>query len=543
MLGERYHLREPLGSGGTSDVYRGYDGVLDRAVAVKLLSDAVPEASWPRLRAEARAAASLNHPWIAQVYDYGEAEGTPFLVMELVDGRPLSDLLIAEGRLPLLRATAMCAQLADALAAVHRRGLVHRDIKPANVLITDRGAKLVDFGICASVGADEVIDGQLVGTPAFLAPERLAGAPVGPAADVYALGMLLYRMVAGRFPWTAETTADMLNAHLFGEPEPLHGIDSPTEPQSLNEVARADKPALADEPGPTKEARPANEPGLLDDPGLPDEVAAIVMRCLAKEPARRPAAAELAEVFGTAAGVTPTSPAHMVGVGSARVPDPTLVVAAPRRHAAPLAAATAALLGAGVLAVVWSSHGSSSSASAAPPAAAPSTAPACTASFAVDRDWGDGFDATVTVHGTATSQAGWRVSFDFPSSQSVRADSRVTATITQPSSTARSVPAEIRQSGATVAATGSALPADATVSIPIRATYRDVNPLPTSISLSDRPCATSVAGAPATTTAKTANAGRDDGSDESFDQGKADGKGKNKGHGHGSGTGDDNGPD
>ncbi len=114
MLGERYHLREPLGSGGTSDVYRGYDEVLDRAVAVKLLSDTVPEASRPRLRAEARIAASLNHPWIAQVYDYGEAEDTPFLVMELVDGRPLSDLLIAEGRLPWLRATAMCAQLADA---------------------------------------------------------------------------------------------------------------------------------------------------------------------------------------------------------------------------------------------------------------------------------------------------------------------------------------------------------------------------------------------------------------------------------------------
>src|SRR4029079_13763082 len=106
---------------------------------------------------------------------------------------------------------------------------------------------------------------------------------------------------------------------------------------------------------------------------------------------------ELAEVFGTAAGVTPTSPAHMVGVGSARVPGPTLVVAASRRHTAPRAAATAALLGAGVLAVVWSSHGSSSSASAAPPAAAPSTAPACTASFAVARDCARRIGATVTV--------------------------------------------------------------------------------------------------------------------------------------------------
>jgi hypothetical protein len=329
----------------------------------------------------------------------------------------------------------------------------------------------------------------------------------------------------------------MLNAHLFGEPEPLRETDSPTEPQSPHEVAHPTEPGSVGEPGPT------NEPGPMDEPGLPDEVAAIVMRCLAKEPASRPAAAELVAVFGTAAGVTPTSPAPTLSVGSARVIDPTLVVAAPRRHAVLLAASTAALVGAGLLAVVWSSHGSSSSASAAPPAAAPTTAPACTASFAVDRDWGDGFDATVTVHGTAASQAGWRVSFDFPSSQSVRAGSRVTATITQPSSTARSVPAEILQSGATVAATGAALPADATVSIPIRATYRDVNPLPTSISLSDRQCATSVAGAPATATATTANAGRADGSDKSSDQGKADGKGKNKGHGHGSGTRDDNSQD
>jgi serine/threonine-protein kinase len=206
MLAGRYRLVERLGAGGMSVVWRAYDEVLGRAVAVKLLSSGY--AADPVYRAgvhrEARAAARLSHPNITNVYDYGEAtshEGSPvpFVVMELVEGRTLAARL-ASGPISWRGAVEIAAQVAGALAAAHVRGLVHRDVTPANIMLAPTGVKVVDFGISAVVGErDEPV---VMGTPAYLAPERRAGAPVQPAADVYGLGVVLYQCLAGGLPPT-----------------------------------------------------------------------------------------------------------------------------------------------------------------------------------------------------------------------------------------------------------------------------------------------------------------------------------------------------
>jgi eukaryotic-like serine/threonine-protein kinase len=272
VLGGRYRLVERLGTGGMSVVWRAYDEVLGRPVAVKLLAPklAADPTSRARIRAEARAAARLSHPHITNVYDYGESivdDGSergeaalPFVVMELVDGQPLDEVL-AGGPLPWRRAVELCGQIASALAAVHARGLVHRDIKPANVMLTRGGAKLVDFGISAVAG-DQTDDGhELLGTPAYLAPERLDGAPTAPATDVYALGVVLYRALAGKLPWRVESTTDLLRAHCWIAPAPLPRIG-----------------------------------------GLPRDVVELCLRCLAKVPAERPTAADVARVLAASLG-------------------------------------------------------------------------------------------------------------------------------------------------------------------------------------------------------------------------------------------------
>ncbi len=271
VVGGRYRLAELIGSGGMSVVWRAHDAVLDRPVAVKMLSKAGSERFRIQLRAEARAYGRLNTPRIAQVYDYGETDtAAPYLVMEYVTGEPLSHRL-RDGAMPWTAAIVMAAQIADALRDAHAHGLVHRDIKPDNVILTDGGAKLVDFGICAMIGApDADPDGRLLGTPAYLAPERIADAPVQPAADVYGLGVLLYRALTGGLPWPADTSTGLIRAHMFAEPTPMPAIDE-----------------------------------------LPADVARICAACLEKDPHARPSSAELANTLwlATLTGNAPISPA------------------------------------------------------------------------------------------------------------------------------------------------------------------------------------------------------------------------------------------
>ena len=195
---------------------------------------------------------------MTSVYDYGEhtdAAGrqVSYVVMELLPGQTLSQRLAA-GPLPPAAAMRTCAQVAEALAAAHERQLVHRDIKPSNVMLTPAGVKVVDFGIATTVGGPELeADGQLLGTAAYLAPERLAGGNVLPASDVYALGLLLYRTLTNELPWSAETPTQMLTAHVYVDPAPLPDIE-----------------------------------------GVSPEVHRLLDRCLARDPADRPDAAEVA---------------------------------------------------------------------------------------------------------------------------------------------------------------------------------------------------------------------------------------------------------
>ena len=270
VLGGRFALLDRLGSGGMSVVWRARDEVLGRTVAVKLLAGRYADDpdSRDRIRDEARAAAALSHPNVAQVYDYGESEvagaRVPYVVMELIRGGSLHERLAA-GPVPPRFAMRVCAEVAAALAAAHADGLVHRDIKPANVMITPDGVKVVDFGIAAAIGSGRPGNGEVIGTPAYVAPERLTADAVEPASDVYALGVLLYRLLSGHAPWSADTTTQMLNAHIYVEPEPLSPL-----------------------------------------PDVPDHVIALCNRCLHKDPTQRPSAREAAALLARGAGLRVT---------------------------------------------------------------------------------------------------------------------------------------------------------------------------------------------------------------------------------------------
>ena len=204
VVAGRYRLEGRIAAGGMGEVWEGTDVVLGRAVAVKLLRAGYAQdpGSLARFRSEARHAACLSHPGIAQVYDYGQAE-PPYLVMELVDGPSLAQVL-GGGPLDPGRAMDVVAQAAAGLDAAHRAGLVHRDIKPGNLLLGPGGqVKITDFGISRAAGSAAVTGtGELLGTPAYLAPERLAGQVATPASDLYSLGVLAWECLAGAPPFT-----------------------------------------------------------------------------------------------------------------------------------------------------------------------------------------------------------------------------------------------------------------------------------------------------------------------------------------------------
>jgi predicted Ser/Thr protein kinase len=214
LLAGRYRLIEPIGRGGMSVVWLARDEVLGRRVAVKLLA---PDLRGRELLGEAKAAARLSHPNVCAVHDYG-AGAEPFVVMEFVDGIPLSQRL-ADGPIPGRAAAEIGAQVAAALSAAHAQGLVHRDIKPGNIMLTGTGVKVIDFGIAAVSGADPA--DHAAGTPQFLAPERASGDVGGPPADVFALGVVLEMMLAGSAPAPVapvNAVRDLVAQCLAGDP-------------------------------------------------------------------------------------------------------------------------------------------------------------------------------------------------------------------------------------------------------------------------------------------------------------------------------------
>jgi hypothetical protein len=257
LVMERFRLLEPIGSGGMGVVYRAFDERLQREVAVKEIQRARPE----RVLREAQAAARLNHPSIATLYELGEREGRAVLVSELVQGGTL-DELARSGELSDRDVAQAGTDLAEALAHAHERGVVHRDVKPQNVMVRPaaaggRRAKLMDFGIATVAGAPTLTaTGEVVGTLAYMAPEQAEGQPVGPPADVYSLALSLYEAWAGTNPVAGSTPAQ--TARRIGLPV-----------LSLAEYR----------------------------PDLPERLVAEIDACLSADPEERPSAAELADVL------------------------------------------------------------------------------------------------------------------------------------------------------------------------------------------------------------------------------------------------------
>jgi serine/threonine protein kinase len=283
-----YVLTAELGRGGMGVVYRAYDTVKGRTVALKVL---VPELAADRLfrdrfRRESRRAARLSEPHIIPIHDYGQIDGQLFIDMRLVEGIDLETLLARDGALPPTAASWVVAQVASALDAAHAGGLVHRDVKPSNILITGHGqsmpfAYLIDFGIARSVDSRSVATGSAtIGTLAYMAPERVEGAPGDHRVDVYSLACVLYECLTGRQPFTGEMVAVMWAQ--------LHAM--PPAPTSVR-------------------------------PGLPPGIDAVVARGMAKKPADRyGTAGDLAEAALAAiaepGAVTPQAPATELAVGS-----------------------------------------------------------------------------------------------------------------------------------------------------------------------------------------------------------------------------------
>ena len=224
-FGGRYELSSRIAVGGMGEVWKANDSIIGRTVAIKILKDEYmgDPGFLERFRAEARHAALVNHEGIANVYDYGEEQGSAFIVMELVPGEPLSSILEREGKLPTDRVLGIVAQTATALQAAHDAGLVHRDVKPGNLLITPDGrVKITDFGIARI--ADQVpltATGQVMGTVQYLAPEQASGQIATPSTDIYSLGVVAYECLQGKRPFTGDSQVAIAMAQINDTPPDL----------------------------------------------------------------------------------------------------------------------------------------------------------------------------------------------------------------------------------------------------------------------------------------------------------------------------------
>ena len=252
VLSGRYELSHLVARGGMAEVYRARDQLLDRPVALKVLFPelSVDRSFVERFRREAQAAANLSHPNIVPVFDWGEDNGTYFIVMEFVDGRALSSILRTAGPLHPDRAAEIAADVAGALSYAHRHGVVHRDVKPGNVLITEEGTiKVTDFGIARAVNTEESLTqtGAVMGTATYFSPEQAEGMGVDSRSDIYSLGVVIFEMVTGRPPFLGDTPVAVASKHVR---------EHPPAPREIN-------------------------------PGVPPDLEAIILKCLAKSPDHR----------------------------------------------------------------------------------------------------------------------------------------------------------------------------------------------------------------------------------------------------------------
>lgn len=395
----RYQLVELLGQGGMGDVWRAYDTVTDRVVAVKVLPAhlAGDRIFQERFRREARAAAGLNNPHVVPIHDFGEIDGRLFVDMRLIEGQDLGTLLKA-GPLAPQRAVKIIEQIALALFAAHRIGLVHRDVKPSNILLTeDDFAYLIDFGIARASGEAGLTDtGAAVGTWAYMAPERFATGNADARADVYALTCVLYEALTGQSPFPGKTLEQLATAHMFQAPP----HPSVVVPQLSPTMDRVINTGMAKEPerryGSTKDLATAARAavGGADDP---TQVA----------PVDWAQAARPAESAAFAAAATQYRPTAEHGAPSQSGPPPGR-----RRNILLVAAAAAVVVIVAVVATIAFTGGSDSPASvtasssspaatspAAPPPSSSAPPPAATGSGMFDgpQPW------TVDVSGAPTS--------------------------------------------------------------------------------------------------------------------------------------------
>ena len=312
MLGDRYRLTELLGEGGMATIYLGHDLKLERDVAIKILR---PEygrdgAFVARFRQEANSAASLSHPNVVQVYDYGTDEAGPFIVMEYVDGQDLGEILRDRGFVPSAAAARIAMQVADGLAAAHAMGIVHRDVKPSNILVSVAGqVKVADFGIARALSeAQLTLPGQTLGSVRYLSPEQARGENVTAATDIYALGLVLSEMLTGRPVWGGDTAGAVAMARLTEEPPAPSSIRVDVNP-ALDGIVRK---ALARDPaqrfgsaGAFSDALGRFLSGLQAGISTPAVVGAAVV---ASRPAEPTVVAMPAPAVGVTSGPPPAGP-------------------------------------------------------------------------------------------------------------------------------------------------------------------------------------------------------------------------------------------
>src|SRR6266568_664113 len=234
LLGDRYRLVERIDRGGTAEVWRARDERLDREVAVKVLGPEADPAFRERFTAEARRAAAVSHPHVVTVFDEGQDGSDAFIVMEQVRGRSLRDIVAERGALPAAEVATLVRQLAGALDATHRAGLVHLDVKPANVIVDEAGnAKLTDFGIARAARDSE--ERELVGTARYIAPERIEGRPVNARTDVYGVALVAYELLTGQPAFAGAENEDLLRDRLErGAPHPRSV--APSIPENVDAV-------------------------------------------------------------------------------------------------------------------------------------------------------------------------------------------------------------------------------------------------------------------------------------------------------------------